>query len=244
MVELEIDGQAVSVPPGTSILDAAAVLGIEIPALCYDETLTTFGACRLCSVEIEGRPNLAAACSTPVADGLVVYTESETVVDARRTVLDLLLSDHPQDCLICEKAGDCLLQEYCYRYGVEHTSFKGATKCLELDDDNHLIQRDQNKCILCGKCVRVCEEIQGVAAIDFIGRGTLEANTVRTLAFLFLARVDGKSPAEYITEDDDKNLIRKVSYAMVRDNLKTYEDVVSLMLHSLGKSKGAYAHAH
>jgi 5-methylthioribose kinase len=80
--------------------------------------------------------------------------------------------------------------------------------------------------------------------IDFIGRGTLEANTVRTLAFLFLARVDGKSPAEYITEDDDKNLIRKVSYAMVRDNLKTYEDVVSLMLHSLGKSKGTYAHAH
>ena len=86
------------------------------------------------------------------------------------------------------------------------------------------------------------EEYFGI--IDFIGRGALEANTVRTLAFLFLARVDGKSPAEYITEDDDKNFIRKVSYAMVRDNLKTYEDVVSLMLHSLGKSKGAYAHAH
>jgi NADP-reducing hydrogenase subunit HndD len=129
MVELVIDGQAVSVPPGTSILDAAAIVGIEIPALCYDKTLTTFGACRLCSVEIEGRANLAAACSTPVADGMVVHTESDVVVDARRTVLDLLLSDHPQDCLICEKAGDCLLQEYCYRYGVEHTSFvKGATK--------------------------------------------------------------------------------------------------------------------
>jgi predicted molibdopterin-dependent oxidoreductase YjgC len=172
MVELVIDGQAVSVPPGTSILDAAASVGIDIPALCYDKTLSTFGACRLCSVEIEGRANLVAACATPVADGLVIFTESETVVDARRTVLDLLLSDHPQDCLICEKAGDCLLQEYCYRYGVEHTSFvKGATKQLELDDDNHLIERDQNKCILCGKCVRVCQEVQVTNAVDFAGRG-------------------------------------------------------------------------
>ena len=157
MVELTIDGQAVAVPPGTSILDAAAIVGIDIPTLCYDKTLSIFGACRLCSVEIEGRANLVAACATPVADGMVVHTESETVVDARRIVLDLLLSDHPLDCLICEQAGDCLLQEYCYRYGVEHTSFvKGASKHFELDDDNHLIQRDQNKCILCGKCARVC----------------------------------------------------------------------------------------
>ena len=172
MVELTIDGRAVSVAPGTSILEAAASVGIDIPALCYDKTLSTFGACRLCSVEIEGRASLAAACATPAADGLVVLTESEKVVDARRTVLDLLLSDHPQDCLICEKAGDCLLQEYCYRYGVEHTSFvKGATKSLEIDDDNHLIQRDQNKCILCGKCVRVCHEVQATNAVDFAGRG-------------------------------------------------------------------------
>jgi len=172
MVELTIDGQAVGVPPGTSILDAAASVGIDIPALCYDKTLSTFGACRLCSVEIEGRPNLAAACATPVADGMVIHTESDTVVDARRTVLDLLLSDHPQDCLVCEKAGDCLLQEYCYRYGVDHTSFvKGATKQLEIDSDNHLIERDQNKCILCGKCVRVCQEVQVTNAVDFAGRG-------------------------------------------------------------------------
>ncbi len=172
MVELTIDGQAVAVPPGTSILDAAASVGIDIPALCYDKTLSTFGACRLCSVEIEGRPNLAAACATPVTAGTVVHTESEAVVEARRTVLDLLLSDHPSDCLICEKAGDCLLQQYCYRYGVEHTSFvKGATKALEIDDDNHLIERDQNKCILCGKCVRVCHEVQATNAVDFAGRG-------------------------------------------------------------------------
>jgi formate dehydrogenase alpha subunit len=171
MVELVIDGHTVTVPPGTSLLDAAASVGIDIPALCYDKSLTTFGACRLCSVEIEGRASLAAACATPVDNGLVVHTESDAVVDARRTVLDLLLSDHPQDCLICEKAGDCLLQEYCYRYGVEHTSFEGERKCLEIDDENHLIERDQNKCILCGKCVRVCQEVQVSNSVDFVGRG-------------------------------------------------------------------------
>jgi formate dehydrogenase alpha subunit len=171
MVELVIDGHTVIVPPGTSLLDAAASVGIDIPALCYDKSLTTFGACRLCSVEIEGRASLAAACATPVDDGLVVHTESDAVVDARRTVLDLLLSDHPQDCLICEKAGDCLLQEYCYRYGVEHTSFEGERKCLAIDDENHLIARDQNKCILCGKCVRVCQEVQVSNSVDFVGRG-------------------------------------------------------------------------
>jgi formate dehydrogenase alpha subunit len=102
---------------------------------------------------------------------MVVHTESEDVVETRRILLDLLLSDHPLDCLTCEKAGACSLQEYCYRYGVEATSYEGERKQLQIDDANHLIERDQNKCILCGKCVAVCQAVQITNAIDFTERG-------------------------------------------------------------------------
>jgi predicted molibdopterin-dependent oxidoreductase YjgC len=170
-VTLTIDGEQIEVPEHTSILTAARALGIDIPTLCYDETLTLAAACRLCCVEIEGRANLVPACAEEVAAGMVVHTESEEVVAARRLILDLLLSDHPQDCLTCEKAGDCRLQEYCYRYGVTESSFDVEPRCLDIDSVSHLIERDQNKCILCGKCVRVCREVQVTEAIDFAGRG-------------------------------------------------------------------------
>jgi NADH-quinone oxidoreductase subunit G len=170
-IELSIDGVQVSVPEGTSLLEAAGSVGIHIPNLCYDRTLSVAAACRLCSVEIEGRANLVPACAEQATQGMVVLTESAQAVQARRLILDLLLSDHPQDCMTCEKAGDCRLQEYCYRYDVSETSYDGEKKCLDIDSVNHLIERDQNKCILCGKCVRVCREVQVTEAIDFAGRG-------------------------------------------------------------------------
>ena len=171
MIEATIDGHRAAVPKGTSILQAALSVGIRIPNLCYDETLSVAAACRLCSVEVEGRANLVPACASELADGMVVHTESPDVVEARRIILDLLLSDHPADCMVCEKAGDCRLQEYCYRYGVDGTSYVGEKKRLEIDSVNALIERDQNKCILCGKCVRVCEEVQVTNAVDFANRG-------------------------------------------------------------------------
>ena len=171
MIELTIDGLAVAVPKGTTILDAALTVDIDIPTFCYDRTLGIIGACRMCSVEIEGIGALRAACATEVSPGMVVHTESEAVVETRRILLDLLLSDHPLDCLTCEKAGACSLQEYCYRYGVEETSYEGERKQLEIDSANHLIERDQNKCILCGKCVAVCQSVQVTNAIDFSERG-------------------------------------------------------------------------
>ncbi len=171
MVELIIDGRRVTGREGSSIIEAAAGVGIDIPNLCYDKTLSVAAACRLCSVEVEGRPNLVPACATEVADGMVVHTESEAVVEARRVILDLLLSDHPSDCLVCEQAGDCRLQEYCYRYGVRETSYEGERKQLDIEGLNELIERDMNKCILCGKCVRVCQEVQVTNAIDFAERG-------------------------------------------------------------------------
>jgi predicted molibdopterin-dependent oxidoreductase YjgC len=171
MVQATIDGRAVSVPEGTSILQAAQDVGIQVPNLCYDETLSVAAACRLCSVELEDRPNLVPACATALTEGMVVLTESDAVVEARRILLDLILSDHPLDCLVCEKAGACLLQEYAYRYGIEATSYVGEKKDVAIDSVNPLIERDQNKCILCGKCVRVCQEVQVTNAIDFAERG-------------------------------------------------------------------------
>ncbi len=171
MVNLVIDGKPVHVPAGTSILEAAKTVGVHIPHFCYDKNLTVFGGCRICVVEVDRARNLLAACSTVATAGMVVQTESERVVKARRIILELLLANHPLDCLTCEKTGDCRLQDYCYRYGVKESRFVGEKKRIEPDRDNHLIERDENKCILCGKCVQVCHDIQVTGTIDFVGRG-------------------------------------------------------------------------
>lgn len=171
LVNIRMNGRELEVPEGITILEAAGKVGIDIPTLCHEKDLSTFSGCRLCVVEVEGARNLMAACSTQATDGMVIETESEKVVKARRDILDLMLANHPQDCLICEKTGNCRLQDYCYRYGVKETSFEGERKQFELDDANPVILRDQNKCILCGKCVRVCKEIQVSSVVEFTGRG-------------------------------------------------------------------------
>jgi predicted molibdopterin-dependent oxidoreductase YjgC len=171
MIKATIDGRPIEVPEGTTILQAARDVGIEIPNLCYDDTLSVAAACRLCSVEVEGRPNLVPACAAAVTEGMVVHTESDDVIEARRVILDLLLSDHPRDCMVCDMAGTCRLQNYCYRYQIDDTTYAGERKSLDIDSINALIERDQNKCILCGKCVRVCDEVQVTNAVDFVNRG-------------------------------------------------------------------------
>lgn len=170
-VTLTIDGQRVTVPAGTTILEAARSIGIDIPTLCHDPELTAPGACRICVVEVEGWRNLPASCVTAVAEGMVVHTESPTVVEARRTIIDLLLANHPQDCMTCEKFGECRLADYAYRYGVRQTTFTGERRQVPVDDTSPAIYRDPNKCILCGKCVRVCDEVVGRHVYDFMFRG-------------------------------------------------------------------------
>jgi len=170
-IELTIDGKKVVVPKGTTILQAARKIGVIVPTLCYDEEITSFHCCRICMVEVEGEGQLVASCSTAAVPGMVVNTNSPDVVEARRTILELLLANHPHDCLVCDKAGSCKLQNYAYWYGVDANRFSGKRKQSSIDNSSAFIYRDPSKCILCGKCVRVCEEVVGKNVIDFAWRG-------------------------------------------------------------------------
>lgn len=160
-VTLIIDGQRVTVPEDYSIIQAAKELDIEIPALCYDPNLEVVSACRLCLVEIEGSKKLETSCSVKVREGMVVNTETERVVKARQDVLQLLLDSHPNDCLTCQKAGECLLQKYAYRYDVKFREHDGAMRPKLMDTSSPYILKDDSKCILCGKCVRTCSQVKG-----------------------------------------------------------------------------------
>lgn len=171
MIELTIDGKKIAVEKGTTILRAAKSNGIYIPNLCYDERLRPYGGCRLCVVEVEGQRKLLAACSTPAENGMVVNTDSPNLRKTRKTVLELLLIHHPLDCPVCDKAGECKLQDLAYEYGSSSSRFYGERKHDVEAFDNPIIVRNPNRCILCGRCVRVCWEHQGVGAINFIGRG-------------------------------------------------------------------------
>ncbi len=170
-VTLTIDGKQVQVEKGTSILEAAKTVGIEIPTLCYLKDINESGRCRVCLVEVEGAKTLLASCVTPVGNNMVVKTNTDYVRKTRRNVLELILSNHRTDCLTCEKNGDCKLQEYAYEYGLEDRRFISDRTEPELDDTNHFFIRDLSKCILCGRCVAVCRDVQGQDAIGPIGRG-------------------------------------------------------------------------
>ncbi len=170
-VKLNIDGQDAEVPVGTSVLHAAETIGVHIPRLCYDPDLSSVGACRLCIVEIDGMRNLPASCVTRATPGMVVRTSTAAVMEARKAILELLIANHPLDCLTCEKAGECRLQQYCYQYGVSGDIYQGERHDYDLEDDNPFIVRDLNKCIACGKCIRACSEWPGKDILDFSHRG-------------------------------------------------------------------------
>jgi len=170
-VKLRIDDKEVSVREGTTIFQAAKNAGIEIPHLCYREDMAPTAACRLCAVEVDGIKNLVASCIYPVSNNMVVRTNSERVTKARRQVLELLLSDHPFDCMTCEKSGACDLEKYAYELEVSTTRFLGEKHAYSLDETNPFFVRDYNKCILCGQCVAACTDIQFVEAIDLTHRG-------------------------------------------------------------------------
>ena len=170
-MNITINGKVCEGCEGQTILDVARANGIYIPTLCHLAELTPTGACRICLVEVEGARNLVAACSSPITEGMKVNTNTERVLDARRFVVELLVSCHPLDCMICEKTGDCTLQNLAYELGVTGTRMEGEKHDYPVDSSNPFIVRDYNKCILCQKCVRVCDEIQGIEAIKNTYRG-------------------------------------------------------------------------
>ena len=173
MITMTVDDRTLDAKTGETILSALKRHGIHVPTLCHLEGLPPSGACRMCVVEVEGQGNLITACSYPVAEGMKLRTRSAKVLAARRTIVELLLSNHPDDCLYCSRGGKCDLQRLAQSLGVRRRTPNSkllARKALDVSSPS--ITRDPSKCILCGRCVRVCEEVQGVAAIDFIGRGS------------------------------------------------------------------------
>lgn len=170
MITIYLDGKEVEVPQGVSVLEACQMEGIHIPTLCYFEGLSPWGGCRICLVEIEGQPNLAASCVTPVREGMKIRTTSKKVREARRANLELLLSNHPLDCQLCDRNGSCELQDLAYQFGVREIHFKGERKTYEVDNSSPSVKRDAERCILCGRCVRTCREVQTVCAIDYANR--------------------------------------------------------------------------
>jgi len=170
-INLTIDGQKVKAEAGMTVFQAAKAVGIKIPHLCHREDLTPTSACRLCVVEVEGGRTLTASCSLPAANNMIVRTNTPRVVQARKMVLELLLSDHPYDCMTCEKSGSCKLEQYAYEYGLRKPRFEGEKHGYPLRAANPFYERDYNKCILCGRCVTVCHEIQYCEAVDQTSRG-------------------------------------------------------------------------
>lgn len=168
---LTIDGHEVSVPKGTTVLEACRMNNIPIPTLCHDPALTPSGACRLCVVQIEGMRNLPPSCVTKVTQDMKVETQNAKVRNARKTILELLVANHPLDCMTCQKLGDCSLADYAYEYGVTGKIYQGEKRNLPIDSDNPYILRDLNKCILCGKCIATCEAVMERSVIDFAYRG-------------------------------------------------------------------------
>lgn len=172
MVNLTIDDKQVTAPKSATIYEAAKINGINIPILCHDNKLKPFGACRMCLVEVEQmKGRQIPACTTPVTEGMIIRTATPDIIKARELVLELLLLNHPLDCPVCDKAGDCDLQNLTYEYKVNANRFTDEKFQHEIDYNNPLIERDMNRCVLCGKCARICDEIVSYGALTFIDRG-------------------------------------------------------------------------
>lgn len=170
-INLTINDKKVTAKAGQTLLQVCREQGLDIPTLCYLEDLFPSGACRMCVVEVEGARGLVPSCAFPASEGQVVHTHSPRARRARKTIVELLLANHPQECLTCVRSENCGLQSLAHDLGVREIPYEGARREHPIDASSVALVRDPEKCILCGRCVRVCEEIQGVSAIDFTRRG-------------------------------------------------------------------------
>ncbi len=170
-VTITIDNQVIQVPENYTVLEAARSIGIDIPTLCYLKEINEVAACRMCLVEVEGARNLQTSCVLPVREGMVVRTNTKKVREARKATLELLLSNHNRECLTCTRNGNCELQTLADELGVKDIPFEGEKTVAPVDTSSPSIVRDPQKCILCGRCVSVCQNVQTVGVLDFTNRG-------------------------------------------------------------------------
>ena len=204
MIKLKIDEIEIEVEKGKTILEAAQSAGVRIPSLCHDRRLIPFGACRLCVVQQKGKSELLPSCFTPARNGMEITTHSPKISESRRLQLQLILLNHPMICPRCEKEGECDLQNLVYEYGVEETRYPWEPMISPADDRSLLLQRDSNKCILCGRCARICDEVQGMGELSFTRRGiktAIDTDFHRPIQCEFCGQCMDTCPVGAITSD-------------------------------------------
>jgi NADP-reducing hydrogenase subunit HndD len=217
-VKVTIDGKIVLVPKTSTILEAAKLVGISIPTLCHMNLVNTeveckSATCRVCVVEVEGRRNLCPACATPVMDNMVIRTNSIRVLDARKTIVELMISDHPQECLTCNKSTDCSLQELAKELGIKRVSLSGKSKSNHPLMEGVAIERDMSKCIMCRRCEEICNKVQKVGALSGVNRGfeayvttAFEENLENTVC-VGCGQCIAVCPTGALTETDDTDKV-------------------------------------
>ena len=217
MVNLKIDGIDVAVEEGSTILDAARKANIDIPTLCFLKEINEVGDCRMCIVEVEGRRGFATSCVQKVEEGMVVHTNSQSVLEARKTILQLILSNHDRKCLTCVRSGNCELQELAKKFNINDIEFEGERIEHEIDDKSPSIVRDFNKCILCRRCVGMCKKVQEIGAIDSTNRGfescvsTASGASLNDVDCTFCGQCIEACPVGALREKDDTaKVLRKI----------------------------------
>ncbi|MCI8277111.1 MAG: 4Fe-4S binding protein [Clostridia bacterium] len=213
MIHLTINNKPVEVEEGTTILQAAKKINIDIPTLCFLKDINEIGDCRICVVEVEGKRGFATSCIQKVEEGMVVHTSTPAVIEARRVVLDLIISNHDRECLTCTRNGNCELQKLAVEFNVQKIEYAGERNRHEIDEISPSIVRDFNKCILCRRCISTCKKVQGIGAIDCINRGfescisTYNDNSLNDVNCTFCGQCIEACPVGALKEKDSTEIV-------------------------------------